>query len=131
MFPWERDHMDGTPRKMRIWEQWYWILIAIVAFVFIFNRVKMWQEVPEEKDPVHEMRMEGARLLLAGREAIVRGEDPFEGFTPSEIQKFIDESGINQKDPWFGMEPNEINEFLERVGANQGQNQIAKKNDEK
>jgi len=42
-------------------------------------------------------------------------EDPFDGLSPEEIEKYVESAtGANSKDPFDGMSPEEINEYIEK-----------------
>jgi len=61
-------------------------------------------------------KIEMARAVLAGK-SLINGVDPFDGFTPRQIEKFVESTtGASRDDPFEGMSPEEINDYVEKHG---------------
>ena len=121
MFPWEKRQLQGG--KLSTWEKYYWGVFVVAISVFLFNRAGSWvakdpKEIEEEerlKREIEEQKKEKARLILAGASMLEDEEDPFDGLSPEEIEKYVESAtGANSKDPFDGMSPEEINEYIEK-----------------
>jgi len=121
MFPWEKRQLQGG--KLSTWEKYYWGVFVVAISVFLFNRAGSWaakdpKEIEEEerlKREMEEQKKEKARLILAGASMLDDEEDPFDGLSPEEIEKYVESAtGANSKDPFDGMSPEEINEYIEK-----------------
>ena len=119
MFPWERRQLEGTG-ELRTWEKLYWGVFVVAVSLFLFNRVRDWNQEEPEVDTSKETRKEErARMVLAGDTVLVPWgqEDPFEGMTPEEVQAYVEEkTGANAKDPFEGMDPTEIDAYVKQHG---------------
>lgn len=112
--------MEGGPGGLRTWEKLYWGVFVVAISVFLFNRLRTWSPEEAAVDEEKEARKaERARMILAGASIGIGddGEDLFEGLTPAEVQKYVEETtGASSKDPFEGMTPEEINEYVSKHG---------------
>ena len=113
--------MQGTG-GLRTWEKVYWGVFVVAISLFLFNRLRDVQpEEPQVDEKKEALKREKARMVLAGGSVVnfnnageeEEEEDPFEGLSPEEVQRFVEETtGASAKDPFEGMSPEEINEYI-------------------
>ena len=111
--------MEGAG-GLRTWEKLYWGVFVVAISIFLFNRVRDWnEEEPEIDNSLEKLKEERARSVLAGATTLVPwGEDdPFDGMTPEEVQAFVEKTtGANATDPFEGMDPDEIDRYVKQHG---------------
>eukprot|EP00210_Caulerpa_lentillifera_P002237 g2149.t1 len=119
MFPWERRQMDGENAPLRTWEKFYWwvFVVGLAALFYSWSRDTVsTKSQPEVDEELEAKKIEMARAVLAGK-SLNDGVDPFEGFTPRQIEKFVESTtGASTDDPFEGMTPEEINEYVAKHG---------------